>query len=90
MTTSNTDSLTRTEPLASTQPLASTEPVRTEPLNQAEAAGSGERAVPYYCPYCGEEDLRPEPEPRAAWRCVGCTRVFVVRFVGLSVPGVTR
>jgi transposase-like protein len=22
------------------------------------------RVVPYYCPYCGEEDLRPyEPEP---------------------------
>ncbi|TWP34430.1 Insertion element protein [Leekyejoonella antrihumi] len=39
------------------------------------------------CPYCGEDDLRPEPEPRGAWRCAGCTRVFVVTFVGLSVGG---
>ena len=30
-----------------------------------------ERAVPFYCPYCGEEDLRPtertETVPGAAW-----------------------
>jgi transposase-like protein len=45
----------------------------------------GQRAVPYYCPFCGEQDLRPEPEPRAAWLCSGCRRVFVVDFVGLSV-----
>ena len=60
-----------------------------ETVSHTDAGGSGERAVPYYCPYCGEEDLRPEPEPRAAWRCVGCTRVFVVRFVGLSASGVS-
>lgn len=47
------------------------------------------RAVAYYCPYCGEEDLRPEPEPHGAWRCAGCTRSFVVSFVGLTV-GTTR
>lgn len=38
------------------------------------------------CPYCGEEELRPQPEPRGAWRCAGCTRVFVVTFVGLAPP----
>jgi predicted RNA-binding Zn-ribbon protein involved in translation (DUF1610 family) len=43
-----------------------------------------ERAVIFYCPYCGEEDLRPEPEPRGAWRCVACARVFTVTYVGLS------
>jgi transposase-like protein len=42
-------------------------------------------AVPFYCPYCGEEDLRPAEEPQAAWRCAGCQRVFVVRLVGLMV-----
>ena len=42
------------------------------------------RAVPFYCPYCGEEDLRPEEEPHAAWRCADCRRVFVVRMVGLA------
>ncbi len=45
---------------------------------------SAPRAVPFYCPYCAEEDLRPEPEPHGAWRCVACLRVFVVRFVGIA------
>jgi transposase-like protein len=44
------------------------------------------RAVPFYCPYCGEEDLRPEEQPSAAWRCADCQRVFVVRLVGLVAP----
>jgi hypothetical protein len=41
------------------------------------------RVVPFYCPYCGEEDLRPAEEPDTAWRCADCQRVFVVRLVGL-------
>jgi predicted RNA-binding Zn-ribbon protein involved in translation (DUF1610 family) len=41
------------------------------------------RAVTFYCPYCGEEDLRPEADPLAAWRCADCQRVFVVRLVRL-------
>jgi transposase-like protein len=46
------------------------------------------KAVPFYCPYCGEEDLRPAEEPHAAWRCADCQRVFVVRLVGLlAQPG---
>ncbi|MFN2478748.1 MAG: Insertion element protein [Pseudonocardiaceae bacterium] len=44
------------------------------------------RAVPFYCPYCGEEDLRPSEEPPTAWRCADCQRVFVVRLVGLAAP----
>jgi transposase-like protein len=44
------------------------------------------RAVPFYCPYCGEEDLRPEPQPPSAWRCADCLRVFVVNLAGLSAP----
>jgi transposase-like protein len=44
------------------------------------------RAVPFYCPYCGEEDLRPEEQPPAAWRCADCQRVFVVCLVGLITP----
>ena len=37
-----------------------------------------ERATPFYCPYCGDEDLRPQEEPHAAWLCTGCRRVFTV------------
>jgi transposase-like protein len=55
---------------------------------------STERATPFYCPYCGDEDLRPEEEPHAAWLCGSCRRVFTVKFVGLNLPttveGVTR
>jgi predicted RNA-binding Zn-ribbon protein involved in translation (DUF1610 family) len=49
-----------------------------------------ERATPFYCPYCGDEDLRPEEEPHAAWLCSGCRRVFTVKFVGLHLPSETR
>ena len=46
-----------------------------------------ERAVPFYCPYCGEEDLRPheteEGSPHGAWECRACQRAFSVRFLGL-------
>lgn len=50
-----------------------------------------ERAAPFYCPYCGEEDLRPseasgEKVPGAAWWCADCLRTFVVTFVGVGVP----
>lgn len=48
-----------------------------------------ERATPFYCPYCGDEDLRPhEGDGRAgagyAWLCGSCVRVFRVSFVGLN------
>ena len=50
-----------------------------------------ERAAPQYCPYCGDEDLRPEvlseDKPEAShgvWLCRACARVFKLSFVGLS------
>ena len=58
-----------------------------------------ERAVPYHCPYCGGENLRPHepeavPDPDAetdrpaghgAWECRECTRVFSVKLIGMVV-----
>ena len=41
------------------------------------------RAAPLYCPYCGDEDLRPNEAAHGAWECRSCTRVFSVKFVGL-------
>ncbi|WP_344658852.1 hypothetical protein [Catenulispora subtropica] len=46
-----------------------------------------ERAAPAYCPYCGDEDLRPEEGGHRRWSCRGCRRVFEVSFVGLLAPG---
>ena len=47
-----------------------------------------ERAAPLYCPYCGEESLRPWGDDPAGghgeWRCEDCLRVFRLRFVGLT------
>ncbi|ANY05407.1 Insertion element protein [Pseudonocardia sp. HH130630-07] len=48
------------------------------------------RVALFYCPYCGEEDLRPSeaaaPLPGAAWWCADCLRTFVVTYVGTGVP----
>ena len=44
-----------------------------------------DRAVPYYCPYCGGEDLRPHEDSHGAWECRECTRVFTVKMIGLRV-----
>lgn len=48
-----------------------------------------ERATPFYCPYCGDEDLRPHVDDatgsHAAWLCAGCRRVFRVKMLGLNL-----
>jgi transcription elongation factor Elf1 len=50
------------------------------------------RAVPFHCPYCGDEDLRPhevaEGAGHGAWECRSCLRAFSLRMLGLIVrPG---
>ena len=42
-----------------------------------------------YCPYCGEEELRPWGEDPSSrdWRCESCLRVFAVRYKGLTGTG---
>ena len=46
---------------------------------------SEQRAVPFYCPFCGEEDLRPHEGVHGSWHCRSCTRVFTLKLVGLAV-----
>ncbi len=46
--------------------------------------------APYHCPFCGEQDLRPDESDRDAWVCRSCARVFVVSLVRLDrslIPG---
>ena len=43
-----------------------------------------ERQVPFYCPYCGDEDLRPAGADGGAWRCGACARAFELRFAGVA------
>jgi ribosomal protein L37AE/L43A len=47
-------------------------------------AEAGERQVPFFCPYCGEEDLRPAGSKAGAWDCQSCARSFTLRFAGVS------
>ena len=56
----------------------------SEPAS-AHDAGGEQRAAPQYCPYCGDEDLRPEPSSLRAWHCLACARVFEASFVGLKL-----
>ncbi|MDK1475228.1 hypothetical protein QNO07_17695 [Streptomyces sp. 549] len=46
-----------------------------------------ERAAPFYCPYCGDEDLRPSEEGPGAWECASCNRAFRLKFLGLLSSG---
>jgi ribosomal protein L37AE/L43A len=51
--------------------------------------GSGGRGtVPYVCPFCGEEDLRPADEGR--WHCRACLRLFSLTFHGLAASDATQ
>ena len=41
------------------------------------------RAVPFHCPFCGDEDLRPHGERHGEWECRSCLRAFSLKFLGL-------
>jgi predicted RNA-binding Zn-ribbon protein involved in translation (DUF1610 family) len=43
----------------------------------------GERQVPFFCPYCGEEELRPAGSKAGDWECRSCARSFALRFTGV-------
>jgi transposase-like protein len=39
-------------------------------------------SVPFHCPYCAEEDLRPHGEKHGEWECRSCLRAFRLNFIG--------
>ena len=45
-----------------------------------------ERLVPYSCPYCADEDLRPHGETHGEWECRACRRAFRLKFLGHLAP----
>lgn len=58
------------------------------------SSDGSQRAVPYYCPFCGEEAfLRPHAGPETEdaepasthgqWECRACRRVFALKMIGL-------
>lgn len=53
----------------------------------SEPGGSGtQRAQPFYCPYCGEQDLRLGEE-QATYHCRTCDRLWKLEFVKLGGGG---
>jgi transposase-like protein len=44
-----------------------------------------ERMAPFYCPYCGEENLEPR-EGHGSWFCPDCLRSFTLKFLGVGAP----
>jgi hypothetical protein len=48
------------------------------------------RAVPFHCPYCGDEDLRPhesdEGSGHGQWECRSCLRAFRLSMIGQLRP----
>ena len=54
-------------------------------------SASAGRAVPYACPFCAEEDLRPaDHEGAPVWHCRSCLRLFSLTFHGLATPEASR
>lgn len=47
---------------------------------------SAERAVPFYCPYCGDEDLRPLDDRHGSWWCQSCRRGWSLKMLGTGTP----
>jgi ribosomal protein L37AE/L43A len=43
------------------------------------------RVQPFFCPYCGEQDLRPAATN--GWHCRVCDRRFELSFIGLGSEG---
>ena len=39
--------------------------------------------MPFHCPYCGDENLRPSEEGHGTWECHSCLRAFSLKMLGL-------
>jgi ribosomal protein L37AE/L43A len=46
---------------------------------------SGHRS-PFFCPYCGDEAIRPYGEKHGEWQCESCRRAFALKSVKVTDP----
>ena len=49
----------------------------------SDRGGAGGRAQPFYCPYCGETDLRPG-ESHGTYHCEICDREWALSYRGVG------
>ena len=52
------------------------------------------RAVPFHCPYCGDQDLWPHEGEQGGsthgeWECGACLRAFSLKMLGLVRPAMS-
>jgi hypothetical protein len=45
-------------------------------------------AAPLYCPFCGDEDLRPVEDDASAWSCRACAHIFSVTLVRIDYAAI--
>ena len=50
----------------------------------SEPGGRTRQLPPFYCPYCGEETIRPR-DTEGEWHCGSCLRTFALRTTGTGV-----
>ena len=48
--------------------------------------GAARHAPPFFCPYCGEEEIRPDGDQHGQWKCEACLRVWTLRLIGTVAP----
>ena len=41
------------------------------------------RGIPFHCPYCGEETIRPTEDGHGSWECHSCLRAFKLSMTGM-------
>jgi transposase-like protein len=51
------------------------------------SGGASARGIPFHCPYCGDENLRPSEEGHGAWECHACLRAFSLKMLGMIPRG---
>ena len=86
-----TNSCGTTSPTASTtgRPSRPGSPGQTRKCSAEKGVGdrmSSERAIPFHCPYCGDEDLWPHEGAHGSWECRSCLRAFTLKMLGLVRP----
>lgn len=52
-------------------------------MSSSNSENGSQRAEPYYCPFCGEQDFVPIDEP-GRYYCESCDRRFQLKMLGLG------
>jgi ribosomal protein L37AE/L43A len=45
-----------------------------------------DRATPFHCPYCGDQNLWPHEGAHGSWECRSCLRAFTLKMLGIVRP----